>query len=41
MTPHEQHSLLKRMFEGLYFDGNGNLVDARAYTSFDQLMGLI
>lgn len=41
MTPHEQHSLLKRMFEGLYFDGNGNLVDARAYTPFDQLMGLV
>jgi DNA invertase Pin-like site-specific DNA recombinase len=41
MTPHEQHSLLKRMFEGLYFDGEGRLVDARAYTPFDQLMGLI
>jgi DNA invertase Pin-like site-specific DNA recombinase len=41
MTPQEQHSLLKRMFEGLYFDGQGKLVEARAYAPFDQLLGLV
>ncbi len=40
MTPQEQHSLLKRMFQGLYFDGEGRLVEARAYAPFDRLLGL-
>ncbi len=40
MTPEEQHNLLKRMFEGLYFDTDGKLVEARAYAPFDQLLGL-
>lgn len=40
LTPLEQHSLLKRMFEGLYFDAEGRLVEARAYAPFDELLGL-
>lgn len=40
MTPEEQNAILKLMFEGLYFDGEGRLVEARAYAPFDKLLGL-
>ena len=40
MSPQEKRGLLNIIFEGLYFDGEGNLCEARAHEPFDRLLGL-
>ncbi len=40
MTPLEQRAILKDIFAGLYFDGQGQLVKARPHAPFAPLLGL-
>lgn len=40
MLPGEKRLLLNIMFQGLYFDSDGNLRKILAHPPFDQLLGL-
>lgn len=40
MSPLQKRGLLNVIFEGLYFDGEGKLREARARSPFDRIMGL-
>jgi len=38
MTPLEQRTILRDIFSGLYFDGNGALCEARPHAAFKELI---